>query len=174
MNLTIRQENKEDFAAVYEINQLAFKRDNEARLVELLRQGNAFVPELSLVATVDDKPVGHILFTQIKIVATGNTETTSLALAPMAVLPGFQGKGIGGRLILHGFELARKLNQKSVIVLGHKLFYRKFGFTAAAKWNIKPPFPVNDPENFMAVELTDGGLNKVSGLVKYPKEFEAV
>ena len=68
MELKIRQENKSDFQEVYKINNLAFGEESEAKLVELLRNSNAFVPELSLVAIIDNNIVGHVLFTKIKAI----------------------------------------------------------------------------------------------------------
>jgi len=173
MEVKIRQENKGDFNAVFEVNKLAFGQNNEANLVNLLRNSNAFIPELSLVATLNNEVVGHILFTKIKIVNNDKNETESLALAPMAVLPKFQNKGIGGQLIKYGLERAKELQYKSVIVLGHEHYYPKFGFVPADKWNIKSPY--NVPKNiFMALELVTDGLKNINGLVKYPNEFEAV
>jgi putative acetyltransferase len=173
MNLIIRQENKDDLQDIYEINTLAFRQENEAKLVELLRVSKTFVPELSLVATIDNKIVGHILFTKIKIVDDNQNEFDSLALAPMAIRPDIQKKGIGGQLIKAGLNKAKELNFKSVIVLGHKHYYPKFGFVPTNKWNIKSPFDV-PMEAFMGIELIEGGLKNVSGIVKYPKEFDTV
>lgn len=173
MNVKIRQEIPDDFNTVFEINKLAFGQDNEAKLVSLLRQSNAFVPELSLVATIDNKIIGHILFSKIIIADDNHNEFESLALAPMAVMPEFQQKGIGGQLIKSGIDKAKELQYKSVIVLGHEHYYPKFGFVPAKKWNIKAPFDV--PANaFMGIELVSDGLKGVSGTVKYPKAFEAV
>ncbi|MDX2045230.1 MAG: N-acetyltransferase [Chitinophagaceae bacterium] len=173
MDLKIRQENKDDIKEIYEVTTLAFGQENEAKLVDLLRDGDSFVPELSLVATIDNKIVGHILFTKIKITDDKQNEFDSLALAPMAVKPDIQKKGIGGQLIRAGLDKARELNFKSVIVLGHEHYYPKFGFVPANKWNIKSPFDV--PANvFMGLELMEGGLKNVSGTVKYPKEFDTV
>lgn len=173
MNIKIRQETPNDFNAVFEVNKLAFGQDNEAKLVELLRQSNAFVPELSLVAAIDNKIIGHILFSKIIIVDDNHNEFESLALAPMAVIPEFQQKGIGGQLIKAGLHRAKELRYQSVIVLGHEHYYPKFGFVPADKWNIKAPFDV--PANvFMGIELVTDGLKDVSGTVKYPKAFEAV
>src|SRR5687767_7979665 len=140
MNIVIREETKADFSEVYELNKSAFEQDTEARLVEMLRNGNAFIPQLSFVATLDNKIIGHILFTKIKIRNDNGAGYDSLALAPMAVSPGLQKQGIGGQLIRHGLDKARELGYKSVIVVGHEHYYPKFGFVPAGSWNIKAPF----------------------------------
>ena len=166
--MIIRQEKKEDFNSIYEINKQAFKQQDESELIERIRASKHFVPELSLVAEENGKIIGHILFSKIKII--GEQEYESLALAPMAVLPDFQKQGIGGRLIKEGLIKARELGFNSVIVLGHKDYYPRFGFERASKWNIKCPFEVPD-EAFMAIELNIGALAEKSGVVEYPKEF---
>ena len=173
MKVEIREEQKRDYNAVFELNKLAFGQENEAKLVNLLRESSAYVPGLSMVATLDNKIVGHILFTKIKIVSEGGHETESLALAPMAVSPEFQQKGIGGELIRHGLNKARELEHKSVVVLGHRHYYPKFGFVPAERWNIKSPYDV-PTEVFMAIELETDGLKDISGLVRYPKEFDTL
>ena len=66
MKVDIRQELETDFKYVHELNKAAFGQDNEAKLIDLLRNSNAFIPKLSLVATIDDKIVGYILFTKLK------------------------------------------------------------------------------------------------------------
>lgn len=173
MDLKIRQESKGDLKEIYNLNSLAFGQENEAKLVDFLRDSDAFVPELSLVATIDNNIVGYILFAKIKIIDDRHNKFDSLALAPMAVRPGFQKKGIGGQLIKTGLDKARQMNFKSVIVLGHEHYYPKFGFVPADKWKIKAPFDV--PANvFMGIELVADGLKNVSGTVRYPKEFEKV
>lgn len=173
MNVFIRQEIKRDFSEVFELNSKAFAQDNEARLVNLLRNSDAFIPELSLVAIAGNKIVGHILFTKISIVDASKNRQSSLALAPMGVLPEFQKQGVGGQLIRYGLSKARELGHSSVIVVGHEHYYPKFGFLPARKWGIKAPFDI--PDNvFMAIELVRDGLKGIQGVVEYPKEFDMV
>ncbi len=172
--LTIRQETPDDFENVFNLNQIAFGQDNEAKLVDSLRRNlKVFVPELSIVATENNKIVGHILFTKINIKNDKGNLFESLGLAPIAVSPELQKKGIGGQLIRTGLETAKKLGFTSVIVLGHENYYPKFGFEPAEKWNIKVPFDVPTTA-FMAIELEQDALKNTTGTVIYPKEFETV
>jgi predicted N-acetyltransferase YhbS len=166
--MIIRREKEEDFKSIYEINEQAFKQKDESELIERIRNNKNFIPELSLVAEENGKIVGHILFSKIKII--GEKEYESLVLAPMAILPELLRKGIGGRLIKEGLNKARELGFDSVIVLGHKDYYPRFGFERASKWDIKCPFEVPN-EAFMAIELNVGALANKSGIVEYPKEF---
>jgi len=171
MNIVIRKEEPKDYTDVYEVNRLAFQQENESKLVEKIRKGKNFIPELSLVAEIDKKIVGHILFSRITIV--GDSVYESLALAPMAVIPKFQKKGIGSKLIMQGIEKAKELGFSSIVVLEHKDYYPKFGFQRASKWSIKCPFEVPD-EAFMAIELTENAFKGKAGAVKYPDEFMEV
>lgn len=172
--ITLRQETEADFKEIFEINRIAFGQDNEAKLVDTLRNNpHVFVPGLSIVATVNSKIIGHILFSKIIIRNDNGIQHKSLALAPMAVHPDFQKKGIGGNLINKGIEAAKNLGFKSIIVLGHEHYYPKLGFEPAEKWGIKAPFEVPS-DAFMAIELEKNGLKNISGTVIYPKEFEAV
>lgn len=88
------EQSEEDCTAVYNVNYKAFKQDYEPGLVEALRRSNNYIPQLSLVAIDNSKIVGHILFSTISI-QTDKGSIPGLALAPIAVLPGFQSQGIG-------------------------------------------------------------------------------
>lgn len=170
MNIGIRQEKTEDYIAVEAVVQQAFANveisdQTEHELVARLRNSDAFIPELSLVAVMGLEVVGHILFSRAAI---GQSET--LALAPVSVLPEHQNKGIGGALIKEGLKRAKDLGFGSLIVLGHPGYYPKFGFKKASLWGIKAPWDVPD-EVFMAMELRPGALNDVSGVVSYSNAF---
>ncbi|MEW7304381.1 N-acetyltransferase [Elizabethkingia anophelis] len=175
MNLLFRQENKDDYTAVSIVIQKAFEKEemsdhSEQYLVERLRNSEAFIPELSIVAEINQKIAGHILLTKIKVVNKENKESESLALAPVSVLPEYQGKGIGGKLIETAHKKAKELGFGSVILLGHENYYPRFGYEIAKKYGIKLPFDVPD-ENCMAIELIKGSLKGVEGTVVYPKAF---
>ena len=167
--LEIRQENKNDYEQVYNVVKTAFENaehsdGNEQDLVNDLRKSDSFIPELSLVAVKDNKIVGHILFTKIKI---GKYE--ELALAPLAVLPKYQRQGIGKKLIKTGHKIAKELGYNYSIVLGSEKYYPKFGYISAIEYGIKAPFEVPN-ENFMAIKLKDTEV-EIKGTVQYAKEF---
>ena len=176
MEIKIRKEEKEDFKKVFELIRLAFENEElsdhkEQFLVERLRNSDAFVPELSLIAEVDNQIAGYILLTKINIEDKDKNTYTSLALAPVAVLPNYQGKGIGGKLIQAAHDIAKKMGFGSVMLLGHENYYPKFGYKLTKEFGIKLPFEVPE-ENCMAIELSQNALQNVSGVVRYPKEFE--
>lgn len=173
MNIHLRQEEARDYTLVYNLVERAFNQVDESKLIDVLRESDAFIPELSLVAMASDQLVGHILFTKINIINDAGEAFESLALAPMAVIPDLHKQGVGGQLIRYGLDRARELGYTSVIVLGHEHYYPKFGFEPAENWGIKAPFDV--PSNvFMGIELIKNGLTGVSGTVKYAKAFESV
>ena len=172
MNISIRPEQPDDTDEIYELNQLVFEQDNEARLVDHVRHGPHFIPELSLVAYSNDKLIGYILFSHITI-ANGEFRHQSLGLTSMVVNPEYQKRGIGAKLITHGLQRASDLGFTDVFVFGHEFYFPKFGFIPAAKWNIRPPFDV-PAEVFMALELVPNALSNVSGIVEFPIEFSVM
>ena len=169
MDVLIRNERKNDYNQIRKINGLAFGQENEGIMIDALRKTSDFNYLLSLVAEVKGRIVGHILLYPIKI-KNENEEYTVLSLAPMAVHPEFQNKGIGIKLVKKGLAIAKETGFDAVIVVGHPKYYPRFGFTPAKKWNIKIPFEVPD-DVFLALELKENALKKISGTVDFPKEF---
>ncbi|QAS54327.1 GNAT family N-acetyltransferase [Halobacillus litoralis] len=174
MRIQIRRERINDCHQTESVIKRAFANaemtdHKEHELVARLRCSEAFVPELSLVAENNgDELIGHVLLTKVTIGIGHKTE--SLALAPVSVLPQYQKQGIGKILIDKAIEKAGELGYTSVIVLGHPEYYHKFGFKQASSFEIQPPFEA-PPEAFMALEIYEGSLHNVSGIVKYPPEF---
>lgn len=170
MHLQIRPETVSDYQKITQVNNLAFGQPNEGKLVENLRKNPNFIPGLSLVAEIDEKIVGYILFFPIKIKSISGKQKHTASLAPMAVIPEFQRQGIGRQLIKRGLEACMETGYDSVVVLGHPEYYPKFGFKQAWTWRIKDPFGAPE-EVYMAIELKKGALEGISGIVEYPDEF---
>lgn len=167
--MVIRKEEPEDYKAVYSVVKQAFEGaehsdGNEQNLVNRLREGDAFIPQLSLVAEVDCEIVGHIMFTKAQV---GDNEV--LALAPLSVLPEHQGKGIGTALIDEGHKIAEELGFGYSVVLGSERFYPRAGYKPADELGIKSPFNV-PRENFMACKINKSAPS-VRGTIKYAEEF---
>jgi putative acetyltransferase len=168
--LSIRPETPEDVPAVFAVNRDAFGTEVEARLVDTLRSSPGFIPALSMVAEHDGQIVGHILFSPI-VIHTSGGDRSALALAPMAVAPAFQSRGIGSELVRAGLKRGRELGHERVIVVGHAEYYPRFGFRPASRWGIRAPFELAD-EVFMACELAPGALAGCAGVVEYPAAFD--
>jgi len=164
--ILIRHEIDHDHEAVRQLNRLAFGHEAEARLVDALRAGD--LVRVSLVAEVDAKVVGHILFSDLSIV-TSTSIIAALALAPMAVLPDFQKKGIGSALVRRGLEFCKEQGHRIVVVLGHPAFYPRFGFSAKLAERLESPY--GGGPSHMAAELVPGALEGVVGKVVYPPPF---
>jgi len=159
----IRPESIHDADAVAAVNEAAFGRPDEARLVARLR-GRAR-PYLGLVAVEDGAVVGHILFTPVPLQCDQGRHIV-MALAPMSVLPAHQRRGIGTALVHAGLEACRAAGHEIVMVLGHPAFYPRFGFVRAHPLGLtsEPPFP---DESFMLAELTPGALRGRRGVIRY-------
>ena len=168
MSIIIRPETTADHEAIRHVNRLAFSQDEEARLVDALREGG-FV-RVSLVAEKEGQVVGHILFSDLPII-TGDGTVAALALAPMAVLPELQRQGIGSALVQSGLATCRLQSHRIVVVLGHAHFYPRFGFSPKLAAHLESPFSGSD--SFMALELVPGALDGVVGRVQYPPPFGA-
>ena len=166
-SVRIRAENPtspSEHLVIRAVNEAAFGGSEEADLIDKLRGDQALI---SLVAECALGIVGHILFGRMWI-RTPSRLMPTVALAPVAVLPEHQRKGIGQRLIVHGLELLRNQGERIVIVVGHPDYYPRFGFSSARARPLESPFP---REAFMALELLEGTLEGVHGAVIDPPAF---
>jgi putative acetyltransferase len=174
--VTTRTERPGDEEGIRDLMVLAFAASElghhgEADLVDRIR---ACCPEMiSLVAEVDNRLVGHILFTPVAIEGK-DREVQGMGLAPMSVLPEFQRQGVGTLLIESGFEILRGARISFVIVLGHPKYYSRFGFVPASTYGITTAFDGIPDEVFMIQILSASAIDVIPGVAKYRPVFDSV
>lgn len=160
-----RPEHPQDVAAIRAVLETAFPTPAEARLVDALRANGRL--SLSVVASDGAGVVGHVAFSPVEAGAA-----RGLGLAPMAVLPGHQQKGVGALLVREGLASCVAAGCGFVVVLGEPEYYGRFGFERASSRGLDNEYGAD--EAFMALELRPGALPAGGGLVRYAPEFALV
>ena len=163
MDIMIRKEENTDHQWVREVVRAAFPTEEESKLVDVLRENNKAI--ISLVAVINDKVLGHILFSPVS--TTPPSEAKGIGLAPVSVKPKFQGQGIGSQLIREGLRLCKELQYDYVVVLGDPNYYQRFGFQKASDFGIQNEYGVDD--EFMMIQFSTS--SRLQGLVRYAPEF---
>lgn len=173
--IRVRTETLEDNSSIYRVNEEAFGGNAEAKLIERIRRSGTFIPQLSLVAEDGPEIVGHLLLSKAEVVNHELQRSWQvIVLAPLAVKPGFQKKGMGSLLMQEGLQRCRKLGYGSVFLIGHPEYYPKFGFKPARAFGIElTQYEVPD-EVFMVCELERDALNGIQGELVYPEVFNGV
>jgi putative acetyltransferase len=170
VRVNIRPFGSGDTAAVREVHLNAFGgSEDEARLVEALHAADA--APVSLVASLDRSSggvVGHVLFSPVEI-DNGASNVRMVGLAPVGVLPEYQGQGVGSRLIRAGLEACREAGYDAVVLLGEPGYYSRFGFERASDRGLGNEYGVD--HEFMVVELRSEALDGSGGTVRYRREF---
>jgi len=167
--IEIRNERPENSPAIQQVHTKAFGGSAEAKLVRLITERKKAL--ISLVAVSDESVVGHILFSRVTI-DNAPAAFNGVGLAPLAVLPKLQRRGIGSKLIREGLERCKQAGYDAVVVLGDPAYYPRFGFVRAADFGLQNEYGVHD--EFMVLPLRRGALDGVSGMVKYLPEFSEV
>ena len=161
--IAVREEGPDDLAAIREVNDRAFDQPLEGRIVDALRAHGAV--RLSLVAEVERRVVGHILFSPV---TSGGAD--GLGLGPMAVTPEQQRRGVGAVLIDAGLARLRAAGCPFVVVLGHHEYYTRFGFVPASRYGLRCEWDVPD-ESFMVHVLDPAATAAAAGQIRYRPEF---
>lgn len=168
--LTIRPARVEDAEAIDALHRAAFVATDfgyqgEAELVRMIEaDGDAL---LSLVAERGGAVAGHLLFSRMDVVGDG-APLAAAGLAPVAVLPGLQGQGIGGALIRAGLDKLRDRGIAISFVLGDAAYYLRFGYSADLAARFASPFA---GPHFMALMLDSDALWPQDGRADYAPAF---
>jgi putative acetyltransferase len=166
--ITVRPETAEDIRAIDVVHISAFGGEAEAQLVSALRESTTYNRELSQVAELGGRIVGHVLLTRVPLRKDGE-EKHVLALGPMSVVPSQSHRGIGSELINASIRLAKEKGYGAIVVLGHPEYYKRFGFVQARELQVSCNLPA--PEDALTVmEIVAGNLAG-GGHVEYPEPF---
>jgi len=170
-SITVRPENNEDIRAIDVVHISAFGGEAEAQLVSTLREAATYNKELSLVAELGGRIVGHVLLTRVPLRKEGE-EKHVLALGPMSVVPSQSHRGIGSKLIQAAIMLAKEKGYGTIAVLGHPEYYKRFGFVNAKDLGVSCNLPA-PKEALTVMEIVDGNLAG-GGHIEYPEPFIAL
>lgn len=162
MDYIIREEQASDVEQVRFLLHAAFSTEAESNLVDALRANGKAV--ISLVAVCAEDVLGHILFSPVTTSPSNNGK--GIGLAPVAVLPGVQSRGIGTTLITTGLQCCQELGFDYCVVLSSPEYYQRFGFETASDYGLENEYGAG--EEFMVIHFTD---RTVRGLVRYAPEF---
>ena len=167
--MIIREEKKREFYTVTALVREAYisadrSTGREYKLVELLRESDAYIPKLSLVAVIDNAIAGYGMFLRGKV---GNQDVLILAVAQS-----MRGHGVGGALILEGQRLARKMGYSYLFVHGSNVYYPRLGYDFAHKFGVEPPAGL-DRDHMMGIKL-DAQAEPLQGALEYPEPFKTL
>ncbi|KZF09880.1 GNAT family N-acetyltransferase [Rhodococcus sp. EPR-157] len=182
----LRRERPADRPAVLRMIHDAFAKDDgvpiEVGLTERLFD-DGYIPELSLVALDGDRIVGYVIGSRgfVGDIEGGDTEGVGIegvgiegvgigavGIGPLAVLPEYQGRGVGTALMFALVGAAEATRERLLVLLGEPDYYGRFGFQAGSEVGVGSP----DPEwgtYFQALQLSDGPVN---GTFRYAKPFD--
>lgn len=169
--IIVRSETPDDIRAIDVVHLSAFQGESEAQLISALRKSPEYIPELSLVAELNGRIVGHLLLSKVSL-KRDEWETAVFALGPMAVVPSQSHRGIGSELIKAAIAKAREYGCSGIVVAGHPQYYHRFGFSQASDWGVQCNLQV-PTDALTALELVPGTLEG-GGKIEYPKAFAEV
>jgi predicted N-acetyltransferase YhbS len=167
MDITLRLEEEKDYRIVEELTREAFWNlhvpgCDEHLLIHNLRKSKEFKQKLSYVAILDGKIVGNIVYVESKIIGL-EKEHIVLTFGPVSVLPEYQNKGIGSKLIEYTKQLAKEMGYRAIIIYGYPEYYERFGFKASKEYKITNK-DKKYPAALLVYELFSDALNGINGI----------
>ena len=186
--ITIRPEEHKDFKSIVSLILRSFQEGTDysdgtdiIALVEEIRDSRFYIPELSFVAELDNKVVGHFLFSKFPLSPARegghnhDTSSGSVMLAPVSVHAEYLRQGIGTAMLWMGIEKVRELGYKGITVEGDYRFYHHVGFRTSSEYHIFPTsgYPMKEPRCMMCQETYEGSLDGIHGYIVYDMYFNA-
>jgi predicted N-acetyltransferase YhbS len=177
MEITLRLEEERDHRIVENLTREAFWNvhspgADEHLLIRNLRRAQEFVPDLDFVALCGDVIVGSIVYAEAKI-TDGETEHTVLTFGPISVLPQYQKKGIGRRLLEHTTQLAREKGYRAIVIYGDPQYYQRFGFRQSKEFGVTNR-DGKFPAALQALELYPNALQGITGQFDEGRIYEEI
>jgi len=175
METTLRLEEEKDFSIVENLTREAFWNvhcpgADEHLLVHNLRKTGVFIKDLDFVAVNNGKITGNIMYAESTI-KNNDSEYTVLTFGPVSVLPEYQNKGIGGKLINHTIKISKEMGYKAIIIYGDPEYYKRFGFKESKEYNITNR-DKKFPAALLVLELYPNALNEIEGVFDEGKAYE--
>lgn len=184
MDLTIRAEKEKDFEEINKLILRSFREGTDysdgtdvVALVKEIRKGQYYIPELSFVAEIHGKIVGHFMFSHFPLSANPDRadynknikRTEIVMLTPVAVNADYFRQGVGFTMLKLGIEKVKEKGYKGIQVEGNPAFYNTLGFITSSKFGIYPTsgWPMQMPKCMMYQETYPGSLEEISGYVIY-------
>ncbi len=186
--VTIRPEEHRDYRDIVSLILRSFREGTDysdgtdiIALVEEIRDSRYYIPELSFVAEMDGKVVGHFLFSRFPLSATPNgghgdgADSPVVMLAPVSVHADHFRQGVGTAMLELGIEQVRKRGYRGINVEGNYRFYNRVGFRTSSEFGIFPTsgYPMKEPRCMMCQETYPGALKGVQGYIVYDMYFNA-
>ena len=167
MEVSIKKTDKKDFFQTENLTREAFWNVykpgcDEHLILNKIRKSKSYIPELDLVAIKENQIIGHIISTKARVIDTVNMEHEVLCVGPISVLPEFQKRGVGTKLLNYSITEAENLGYTAMILFGNPDYYHRFGFRNAKENEITTK-DFKNFEPFMALELQLNSLKNVSG-----------
>ena len=139
--ITIRNETQADYKQVEDMTRKAFWNlyvpgCMEHYLVHIMRDHQDFLPELDLVMELDQQIIGNMMYTKAKLIDEDGNEKSILTFGPISILPEYQRKGYGKKLMEYSFEKASALGYDAIVIFGNPANYVSRGFKSCKKYNI--------------------------------------
>ncbi|SDL02668.1 MULTISPECIES: GNAT family N-acetyltransferase [Halanaerobium] len=187
-DITIRPETHKDYKDIVSLVLRSFKEGTPysdgtdiIALIEEIRDSKYYIPQLSFVAELNDKIVGHFLFSHFPLSPTkegghkDKAESEIVMLAPVAVHADYFKMGIGTAMLTQGIEKVKKLAYRGITVEGDFNFYNRVGFETSSKYGIYPTsgYPMEEPRCMMCQETFPGSLAEIDGYVVYDMYYNA-